>query len=232
MKKIILIIFAIVLLTSCEKRIIGDRIPSETGFPSLIEYYYIPSSPIIKHKTNGKVYNLPYIIGDVDSYLIISCIDSARIYNFNEDDPSAMRRFENYAKYFSDTIFSTEHEIDVRDYASVMPLIAINVVTEKKYDAQHPAGSNINDILYLHTSRNYEKLIAQQYEQGIDRRIDSVSVIRPINMLNEVFYLHFSKQPECPGSYTFSITMTFGADPITGDTIELAPVVFDFEFKS
>lgn len=42
MQKIILIIFAIVLLTSCEKRIIGDRIPSETGFPSLIEYYYIP----------------------------------------------------------------------------------------------------------------------------------------------------------------------------------------------
>lgn len=85
--------------------------------------------------------------------------------------------------------------------------------------------------MYLHTSRNYEKLIAQQYEQGIDRRIDSVSVIRPINMLNDVFYLHFIKQPDNPGTYTFTISMDFGADPVTGDTIEFAPLVVDFEFK-
>lgn len=231
MKKILTIIIVIVCLTSCKKHIIGDTIPCRLGFPSFMDYYYIPSAPKVTIKDNCKAYLMPYTIGKTDSYLIINCIDSARIYECYEDTPTDKRIFATYAKTFGDTLASEEHKIDNQYYASVMPLTAIDVITEQKYDTQHPAKSNINDIVYIHTDRDNEKLLTEQWLQSLDRRIDSISAIRPINMLNDVFYLHFIKQPDNPGTYTFTISMDFGADPVTGDTIEFAPLVVDFEFK-
>lgn len=231
MKKIILIIITLACITACEKSNIGDTIPYRLGFSSIIDYYYIPSTPLITNKENSREYRQPYTIGEIDSYLIISCIDSAKIFKFNEYEPYDMGIFESYAKYFGDTIFSNEHEIDNQYYASVMPLTAINVVTERQYDMQHPAGSVLNDIIYIHTARNNEMLVAKQYYQAFDRRIDSISNTNPINMLNGIIYIHFIKQPDNPGVYSFSISMEFGADPVTGETKLCVPVAFDFQFE-
>ncbi|MBR4677435.1 MAG: hypothetical protein IKO99_05485 [Bacteroidales bacterium] len=203
----------------------------EYGFPSLVDVYYIPNG--INVKSCGVDSD-----SDIGNYIVLDCMPDEKPFKF---DPEVnLPAFKQYASFYGDTIFSNIHTISALNYASVMPLISINVKTDKQFDEKHPANSSINDLVYLYEFRDLKTEIyvkknnlpkEGKYYIELQRSLDSISEEEPLYMLNEWFRLHFKKLPDIYGTYNLTISMKFGADPITGETVDLEPIVVKFDFN-
>lgn len=231
MKKLLyLLLFSFVaILSNCK----DDNSATDAvayGFPSFLEKYYIPAS--IKLQRCVTYEDIPYII--------MECDDGGKSYSFDAKDEKEMATFERYAKAFGDTLFSEIHHS--WDYiASVMPLVSMNVTTDRVFDAKHPADSLINDLIDIYIWKDFKTVIAitedLEHHKNEDvglldyyRNLDSIPD-SPISMFPDWFRLHFKKNPDTLGTYNFTISMKFGADPVTGETVEIAPVTVEMEFK-
>ena len=102
--------------------------------------------------------------------------------------------FKEYAAYYADTTYLTNHNcflmgISGHENLCVLPLIGIDVVCNKDYDEEHPAGSKLNDILFYDQDLDtYGYLQSKEYqgdalESGIGHIKDFE--MRRINLLAE-----------------------------------------------
>jgi len=204
--------------------------PYDVGFPSLADMYYTPTS--IKVRDVATDSQFPYVIIDVG-------YNDEKTTWFNAKDENEKSTFEKYANSLGDTLGNVEHPIPHTDFASVVPVLTVDVISDSQFDETHPAGSSLNDLMYIYNWRDYG--YANDYKREHDawiygqdelrRGLDSISTTNQIAMLGNWFRLHFKKAPAAPGTYKFTVSMKFGADPLTGETVEIEPVTVEIEFK-
>lgn len=229
--------------------------PIVYGFPSFADKYFIPSSVRMKSYTacdsvkmkctssDGKVeiydntnsFSIPY-----DCYIIMDCDYEGNSYKFNSKNENDLVAFEKYAKAYGDTVnYGGMHHLPYQYFFSVMPVVALDVKTDRQFDKSHPAGSSIGDIINLYIWRDVLSKISETledtnkeeyglYEQY--RGLNSISADNPVYLLPDWFRLHFKTLPDTRGVYNLTISMKFGADPVTGETVEVEPVTVAFEF--
>lgn len=203
--------------------------PHEYGFPSFIDYFYTPTAVNVRLAKLDKNY-------DAYPYIVMDCGYKEKTFAFNAKDETAKDMFVKYAKAYGDTVFSVGlHRYEF--YASVMPLVSIDIITDKQFDEQHPAGSNVNDLVRFYMHWDHKRLIdnyasTQKFDQHEHYELDLDQVPQnPINMLNDWFRLHFTKNPDVLGKYNFTISIKFGADPVTDETVVFEPATVELEFE-
>ncbi|MBO7440366.1 MAG: hypothetical protein J6U21_11900 [Bacteroidales bacterium] len=164
------------------------------------------------------------------------------------DEKDIISPFKEYASYYGDTTHLTNHDgIKTNsqcgaDNACVLPLLAIDVVTNKDFDEGHLAGSKLNDILFYDQSLDrYSYLQDKEYQEeklysGIGsckefepRRLSQIPE-NPVYLMESHFVIRFDHAPTTPGTYEFTIKFTFGPDPLSGETVDIEPVTVSMEF--
>ena len=169
---------------------------------------------------------------------------SAKMVMLDQND--ILSPYKEYAEYYGDTCHLTNHESFTlptwTNNACVLPLIAIDVVCDKNFDENHPAGSSLNDILfYDQTLNTYDYLKNKEYQgevlrwgrgsaQNFEPRILSQIPDNPVYLMESAFEILFDHEPTAPGTYEFTVKFTFGEDPLTGETVDIAPAKVSIEF--
>lgn len=154
--------------------------------------------------------------------------------------------YKEYANYYGDTCHLThpEHVIIPNwvENACILPLIAIDVVCDKNFDDNHPTGSSLNDILYYSQSFNtYDYLKNKEFQgekggwaRGSVKRFEPCLLSQlpdnPVYMMESQYRLTFDHTPTAPGTYEFTVKFTFGPDPLSGETVDIAPTKVSIEF--
>lgn len=151
-------------------------------------------------------------------------------YAFDEDLPM----YKKYAAYYGDTTYNSLHVIG-EAIGCASTLSCIMVVCDKDFDAEHPSGTILNDLFQVRYPRYYQyiksgykpKTSLSSYE------LDSIAELfsfKDVPLFADETSLIFKQHPAAPGKYTFTVSFTFGEDPITGEKVELAPASIEIEF--
>ena len=158
------------------------------------------------------------------------------------DKKEIISPFKEYAEYYADTTHLTEHMIEENDASGfdgcVLPLIAIDVVCNKDFDQDHPAGSKLNDILLY--NQRLESYLFLQDKSNNGKPISSIADFKPrklselpenpVYLMESNFEIIFDHSPSSPGTYEFTVKFTFGEDPLTGETVDIAPAKVSIDF--
>ncbi len=161
------------------------------------------------------------------------------------DDNDIASPYKDYASYYGDTAHLTIHDCYPFDYLGyynvcAFPLLGIDVVCNKDFDIEHPAGSKVNNILLYYQSLETYSYLQDKTHQGEDfsnadiknfkpRRLDLIPE-NPVYLMESEFWIKFGHAPATPGTYEFTIKFTFGPDPLTGETVDIEPVTVSMEF--
>ncbi len=163
------------------------------------------------------------------------------------DEKDLISPYKEYAEYYGDTAHLKNHHSVILGISKVFnvcvsPLTAIDVICNKEFDNNHPAGSSLNDILsYKQSLELYEYLKNKQYQgeelyytigsiQDFNPRKLNTLPDNPVYLMESDFSLIFDHEPTTPGTYEFTVKFTFGADPLTGETVDIAPATVSIDF--
>ena len=148
--------------------------------------------------------------------------------------------FKEYAEYFGDTLLSYRHDdgkyIGENNYC-VLAVTGVDVTCDKDFDSQHPAGSNLNDIMcwgsykdiysYLHRTDENGNIIGKNESLPTMAQLNIYDIPlasipeNPLMMTENDFSLYFNSQPAEPGTYEFTVKFTFGPDPLSGEIVDV-----------
>jgi len=163
------------------------------------------------------------------------------------DESEILSPYKEYAEYFGDTILKTPHPSTEK--ICVLPITGVDVTCDKDFDSEHPAGTKLNDIMtwgyfpnyydYLNEKdengkllhkgkRHYDFCIDYNYH-GQTRPLTDIPN-KPIMMADNDFTIDFNHKPDNPGRYEFTVKFTFGPDPLSGDTVDIAPASVSIDF--
>lgn len=152
---------------------------------------------------------------------------------------AANAKYNEYAKYYGDTTYTGRHDMSEIEVVCAAPLKSINVVADRDFDESHPAGASLNELFTFKYVAFYS-FVKNGYKNGggsdvpAEYPADSVAALsdfRGASLFSDyVAPLFFNKLPASPGKYTFTVTLNFGEDPLTGEKVELAPASIEIEF--
>ena len=159
------------------------------------------------------------------------------------DENDIISPFKEYAEYYADTTHLNRHYIWETDGTGmfdgcVLPLIAIDVVCNKDFDKEHPTGSKLNDILFYNQSLESYLFLQDTTNNGkpsssipnFNPRKLSELPEKPVYLMESNFEIFFDHDPTSPGTYEFTVKFTFGPDPLTGETVDIAPAKVSIDF--
>ncbi len=143
-------------------------------------------------------------------------------------------KYKWYAKYYGDTTYYDLQEIGGNASGCLMPLKGIAVVADKALDEKHPAGTVLNDLFLISYARLYQYIqggYKPQYRlnEFALKSTSELSMLKDVNLFSEYSELIFKQQP-APGKYTFTVTLDFGEDPLTGEKVTVPPASIEIEF--
>jgi len=92
-----------------------------------------------------------------------------------------------------------------------------NVLHKKDGDKLAYYGKTEHD-LYNDDNRIIEKLPLSSIPE------------KPLLMMSNQFEIAFDHTPSAPGTYEFTVKFTFGPDPLSGETVDIAPAKVSIEF--
>lgn len=159
------------------------------------------------------------------------------------DEKEIISPYKEYAEYYADTTHLTDHRGWDHDGTGifdgcVLPLIAIDVACNKDFDKEHPTGTKLNDILFY--DQAYESYLFLQDTTNNGKPISSIPNFNPrklselpnnpVYLMESNFEILFDHGPTTPGTYEFTVKFTFGPDPLTGETVDIAPAKVSIEF--
>lgn len=168
------------------------------------------------------------------------------------DENDLLSPYKEYAKYFGDTLCISQHSAYGEYYGSiacVLPIVGIDVVCNKDFDNNHPFGTPLTDIMKYGWPQNlygclhevdennklkyYGKkkfeLYAAENSNSKPIQLNSIPE-KQLIMEGNKYYLMFDHEPTAPGTYEFTVKFTFGPDPLTGETVDIAPAKVSIEF--
>ena len=150
-------------------------------------------------------------------------------------------KYNEYAKYYGDTTYTGRHDMSEQEIVCAAPLKSINVVADRDFDESHPAGASLNDI-FTFKYLAYYSFVKNGYKNGggdvpAEYPTDSVAVLSKFkgaslfsDISDYLSPLFFNKLPAAPGKYTFTVTLAFGEDPLTGEKVTVPPASIEIEF--
>jgi hypothetical protein len=148
-------------------------------------------------------------------------------------------RYTEYVKYYGDTTYAYRHDYSPTERGCLMPLNNISIVADRDYDEQHPAGTSLCDLVTIEYLALYSFIKNGYKTECEDERFrldpaDSISVLSDCKSISLFSDLNssfcFDTPPDTPGKYTFTVTLNFGEDPLTGEKVELEPASITIEF--
>jgi hypothetical protein len=151
-------------------------------------------------------------------------------YAFDEDLPM----YKRYAEFYGDTTYRSMHIIG-EAVACAAPVSNITVVCDKDFDETHSMGTVLNDLFQISYPRYYQ-YIKSGYKPATRMnsfQLDSIcelAVFKDISLFAEYSTLIFKSTPTTPGKYTFTVTLAFGEDPLTGEKVTVPPASIEIEF--
>ena len=158
-------------------------------------------------------------------------------YAYDSDDDATVAKYNECARYFGDTSYTWYHDMSPFQRASLKPLNSISIVADKDIDEDHPAGTSLNDLFTV-KYRAFHSFIKNEYENEIDENhkddpMDSVVVVsdfKGASLFQDGAEFVLTKQPSEKGAYVFTFTLDFGADPLTGEKVEVPSASIEVEF--
>ncbi|MBR4676760.1 MAG: hypothetical protein IKO99_02025 [Bacteroidales bacterium] len=190
-------------------------IPKEITLQYFADEYNSPSISIQPEMTEGKSEFFPYW----------------------EKNENKLKQYNAYAEYFGDTVYDGYHDMGLVEQVFAVPIKSISIVANRDFDAEHPRGSNLGDVFSLQYLSFYS-FIKNGCKNGINNTIwpaDSLSKLTEIKSISLFSWrggtqINFDKLPEIPGKYTFTVTLDFGCDPLTGEKVTVPPASIEIEF--
>jgi hypothetical protein len=240
MKKILFILLVGLLLFSCSK---DDNVSSSNGTSpeaalspataNYMEYFYKPQSMKLEYYPESEWREEANIAVVMPIFSNYDC-NSTEYYYPRPSLPDSIRlRYNDYVNYYGDTTYWQRHTKEINGVGCIMPLKSISVVADKDLDEAHPAGTPINDLLDIGYARLYSYIKGGYTpEMANEHQLYSISPLATFEgdfLFPEKSRLIFKKKP-APGKYTFTVTFTFDKDPVSGDSLELAPASIEVEF--
>lgn len=183
----------------------------------------------------GKTW-LEFVEGGVNlsPKITISLTDSFGFVSYASSDSTKFARYKKYVEFYGDTTYHSMHFID-ESAACASPLSSITVVADRDFDETHPAGTVLNDLFQISYPRFYQ-YIKSGYKPKTRMnsfQLDSIcelAVFKDISLFAQYTTLIFKSTPATPGKYTFTVTFDFGADPLTGEKVNVPPASIEIEF--
>ena len=160
--------------------------------------------------------------------------DMYRSVAYGSPDGLQLEKYKEYAKFYGDTTYHGRHILGDPN-ACAASLSKIDVTSDKDYDETHPAGTILNDLFLISYPRLFQYIKSgYKPQEGLNSyQLDSISELTEFK--EEPLFacetnLFFKKHPDTPGKYTFTVTLNFGEDPLTGEKVIVPPASIEIEF--
>ena len=242
MKKILFTLLAGLLMWSCSKS--DDNESSSDNVTNSAGVYRTGSYMESVFKPHYLVLFIPDIevsdatfIADISDFRVSEVKQRTAYLNYSWCHDSIRSKFHEYAVFYGDTSFWGRHSQVRNGNGCMMPLKSISIVADNDIDEAHPSGTSLNDLFDIRYPR-YNSYIKNGYEPSNydnvrDYALDSISPLS--NFKGEVLFpeeakFYLKKHPSNNGKYTFTVTLTFDKDPVSGESLELAPASIEIEF--
>ncbi|MBP5683236.1 MAG: hypothetical protein J6X05_08350 [Bacteroidales bacterium] len=234
MKRLLFILLAGLLMWSCNK---GDNESSSDN----VSNHFISSATGSYMETIFTPKSLELMIPDLeisDATFIADIsrgVKRAAYLNYSWCHDSIRSKFHEYAVFYGDTAYLENHSQLHNGNGCMMPLKSISIVADKDFDEAHPAGTLLNDLFDIRYPR-YNSFIKSGYipkGRVIDYDLDSISPLSDFKgefLFPEEAKFYLKNYPSIKGKYTFTVTLTFDKDPVSGESLELAPASIEIEF--
>jgi hypothetical protein len=188
---------------------------------------------VIVSKYNSEYYISKKKVKDPD-FTLVQDEDGLCHIEFNNLDEI----FENeegymeYAEFYGDTALNCSVGMGFVGEVFRMPLEGVEITALTDYNDNYPANSSISEIAEM----GYVDIVNYIQDGCRDdtlRRINpnEISKENPIRLLsiNSGSGKFYMLEKPTPGKHTIQLTLTFGADPVSGETVE--PIVLEHEFE-
>lgn len=212
MKNKLFIAFIIAfILTACVKHY--------TYKSSYVGYYYVPE--FLKVDVAGKSPNfkISILFDSYTDYSVMSVGEEKETYN-------------KYAEYYGDTNFMRDDDDHGGPYVSCNPLALITVTCNQDWDANHPAGTPLDDLIAA-SVQSVKKQIESNYKETNNffyySKLTDIDYIE-LRPFSHIIYLYMPSSVDKHGKYEFTITVGFDQDPITSKNVSVEPVTVEIEY--
>ncbi len=247
MKRFLFILVAFCILCGCNKdddKGIANVPNSQTDKPDTPEN--VPESPNGDWSTEktgnfidafigtGMTFGLAYHDWSTATFTISFGSDDAR-YHYLDQDETESTKYKAYAKYYGDTSYIWYHDLAPFESVCLMPLDSISITADRAFDNEHPKGSILNDLFtvkygafHSYIKSNYNDMVTTGDYSQKDSLV-SATEFKGVSLLNYGTEFLLTKRP-AKGKYTFTFTLNFGEDPLTGEKVEVPPASIEVEF--
>lgn len=213
MKKILFIAFilSITAITSCTKHY--------TYKSSYVRSYYVPNSLTVRVDGRSPNFKITIRVEQGKDYSVMSVSGEKEAYN-------------KYAEYYGDTNFQRDDDDHGGPDVSCNPLASISVTCNRDWDAEHPAGTELNDLISADIM-SVKKQIESGYKETnhffyYNNLTDiDYNAIRPFS---DMISLYMPSSAGKYGKYEFTISVSFDKDPITGINVSVEPITVEIDF--
>ena len=140
----------------------------------------------------------------------------------NKEDDAMVEAYGELSKVYGDSGFNTWCAVDEPSLTSwAFPFEVFDVVSNADYDAAHPAGMSLNDIVEI-TYTTHKYFIENGYKHTdasratndysgdkVTKKLSELQSEDAIFMEADSFSLRFVEQPTAAQSHTFTVTVEF-----------------------
>ncbi len=240
MKKILFILLAGLLMWSCGKSDDSesplDNVTNSAGTyttSSYMESFFTPHYLVLFTPEYLQDSGVTFF-ADISDFRV-SEVKRTAYPNYSWCHDSILSKFHEYVVFYGDTSYCGMHSQARNGNGCMMPLKSISIVADKDLDEAHPAGTLLNDLFDIRYPR-YNSYIKSGYIPKLnvnDYVLDSISPLSDFKgeiLFPEDAKFYLKKHPSNKGKYTFTVTFTFDDDPVSGESLELAPASIEIEF--
>ena len=225
MKRILLFVFVASLMSSCKESSDKVAIGSYIISPHFISAYLMPAK--IEALSNAPGHLYLKVTGDVYRTMV-------------DKDSKNYDIVQYLSNLYGDTFFNQASASSHN--ALAYPIEKITIYCGKDFDAEHPAGEPLDDIVKLNYQSYYEFVesgytaykydnpdwispTADHYVLNFNKVTADVSKLVMVSLADDgsLAGVEFDSSPSTPGEYPFTIEMVVNGETLTTDFI------FNFE---
>ena len=220
---------AVLLVAACSKNDDENATPvSEWSDPSTGNF-------INQFITEPEKLVLEYVGGN-DNYSprIKMALCNSQSVGYASTDTSKFALYKKYAAFYGDTAYHDVHVLGATN-ALASPLSSISIQSDTNLDEEHKSGEPLNGLFLISYPRYYQYIKngykpQKWYNSCLLDSISELSTFKDEYLFEvEESFLIFKQQP-APGKYTFTVTLDFGEDPLTGEKVTVPPASIEIEF--
>ena len=213
----------------------GNWSPPKTG--NYMDSYIIPTKFELGYEDT--IFGYDWAVAIDPTFTIFYCNGEIYSYDTEKNDKAGFAKYNEYASYYGDTSYTWYHNTSVIENGSAIPINSITIVANKDFDEVHPAGTSLNDLFsvkyyafHSFIKNNFKNIYAGKDESVDYYPMDSVMLVsdfKEVSLFNNQAKFYLIKRP-AKGKYTFTFTLNFGEDPLTGEKVDVPPASIEVEF--